>query len=187
MARKYTLARPYAFAIFKLAREEGKLDLWSEMLRFLALVTASSDVLKIIRDPRVPKFHLVTLMLELAEGKLSKTGENFVRVLGEAGRMGIIQEISELFEKELDSFKNRSRVKVISAYPLTSAYEEVIKVAMTKRLGREVLLSVVIDKSLIGGVVIRVGDVVIDISLRGRLTQFGLDLTIMAVSSHPGR
>nr|VFK59068.1 MAG: F-type H+-transporting ATPase subunit delta [Candidatus Kentron sp. UNK]VFK69003.1 MAG: F-type H+-transporting ATPase subunit delta [Candidatus Kentron sp. UNK] len=174
---KYTLARPYALAAFKLAQEEKKLEPWFEMLRFLAEVTASPDVVKIIQDTRVSKLRLVTLVLDLAEGKLSKTRKNFIRVLAEAGRMGIIQEILELFEKELDSFEKRSRVKVMSAYPLTPARQEDIKVAMTKRLGREVILSVDVDKSLIGGVVIRVGDVVIDISLRGRLTQFGLDLS----------
>nr|VFK52336.1 MAG: ATP synthase F1 subcomplex delta subunit [Candidatus Kentron sp. TUN]VFK52780.1 MAG: ATP synthase F1 subcomplex delta subunit [Candidatus Kentron sp. TUN]VFK57851.1 MAG: ATP synthase F1 subcomplex delta subunit [Candidatus Kentron sp. TUN] len=177
MAEKYTLARPYALAAFKQAQEEGKLDRWFEMLRFLEVVTANQEMVKIIKDPRVSKSRLVALVLDIAKGRLSKTGENFVRLLVDAGRVDVVQEILQLFEKELDVFKKRVRARVISAYPLTSAYQQDISLAMAKRLGREVILSVAVDRSLIGGVVIRVEDVILDMSLRGRLTQLGLDLS----------
>ncbi|VFM95997.1 MAG: F-type H+-transporting ATPase subunit delta [Candidatus Kentron sp. G] len=177
MAEKNTLARPYAIAAFKQAQEERKLNRWLGMLRFLVAVAADPDMAKIIKDPRVSKSYLTELLLDITKKNLSKTGENFVRVLVEAGRMEVISEILQLFEKELDKFKKRSRVQVTSAYPLTPAYRQDIEAAMKKRLGREVEISVAVDKSLIGGVVIHAGDVVIDISLRGRLTQLGLDLS----------
>ncbi|MBT8420046.1 MAG: F0F1 ATP synthase subunit delta [Gammaproteobacteria bacterium] len=176
MAEKNTLARPYAIAVFKQAQEEGKLDMWLDMLRTLVTVAAHPDMAKIINDPRVSKPNLTALLLDVSKGSLSKTGENFVRVLVDANRMGVIQEISRLFEDELDKFKKRSRIEVISAYPLTPAYRQDIKAAMMKRLGREVEISVTVDKSLIGGAVIHAGDVVIDISLRGRLARLGLEL-----------
>nr|VFJ97399.1 MAG: F-type H+-transporting ATPase subunit delta [Candidatus Kentron sp. H]VFJ98126.1 MAG: F-type H+-transporting ATPase subunit delta [Candidatus Kentron sp. H]VFK02309.1 MAG: F-type H+-transporting ATPase subunit delta [Candidatus Kentron sp. H] len=176
MAEKNTLARPYAIAAFKQAQEEGKLDKWLDMLRTLAAVAANPDVAKIIKDSRVSKSNLTALLLDISKESLSKTGENFVHVLVYADRMGIVREILQLFEKEVDKFKKRSRVEVTSAYPLTPAYQQDIKTAMIKRLGREAEISVTVDKSLIGGAVIQAGDVVIDMSLRGRLAQLSLDL-----------
>nr|VFJ92823.1 MAG: F-type H+-transporting ATPase subunit delta [Candidatus Kentron sp. LFY] len=177
MVEKYTLARPYALAAFKLAQEDGKFNKWLEILRFAAMVVSDPKVARIIRDPRVSKSHLIELVLDVANGKFFKTGEDFISVLVYTGRMGIAREVLHLFEKELDIFKNRARVKVVSAYPLAPAYQQDIRTAMTKRLGREVDTSMIVDRSLIGGVVIRIGDAVIDISLRGRLTQLGLDLS----------
>lgn len=176
MAEKNTLARPYALAAFKQAREEGKLELWLDMLQTLATVAADPDMAGIIADPRVPKSTLTELLLDISEGSFSKTGENFVRVLVDAGRMAVVREISQLFEQELHRFKKRSRIEVTSAYPLTPAYQQDIAIAMTERLGVKVDVSVAVDKSLIGGAVIQAGDIVIDMSLHGRLTQLGLEL-----------
>ena len=176
MAEKNTLARPYAIAAFKQAREEGKLDAWLNMLNFLAAVVADPDMARIIKNPRVSKPNLMKLLQDISKGKLSETGENFVRVLVDANRMEVIGEILRLFEDELDRFKKRSRIQVTSAYPLTPTYQQDIKTAMTKRLGREVEISTAVDEALIGGAVIQAGDVVIDLSLRGRMTQLALEL-----------
>jgi len=176
MAEKNTLARPYALAAFKQAQEEGKLDMWLGMLRFLSEVASEPSMVEIIKNPRVSKPNLTTLILDIVKGSLSRTGENFVRVVIDAGRMEVVQEILQLFEKEFNTFKKRNRIEVTSAYPLAFAHQQSIKAAMTKRLGLNVEISVTIDESLIGGVVVRVGDVVIDMSLRGRLTQLGLEL-----------
>lgn len=177
MTEKYMLARPYALAAFKQAQEEGKLDMWFEMLHFLEAVTANPNMVKIIKDPHVSKPRLIALLLDIAKGRLSGTGENFVRILINAGRIDVVREILHSFERELDIFKKRIRVEVISAYPLASAYQQDIKTAVARRLGREVWISMAVDKSLIGGAVIRAGDIVIDISVRGRLTQLGLKLS----------
>nr|VFJ42743.1 MAG: F-type H+-transporting ATPase subunit delta [Candidatus Kentron sp. DK]VFJ47036.1 MAG: F-type H+-transporting ATPase subunit delta [Candidatus Kentron sp. DK] len=176
MAEKNTLARPYAIAAFKQAREEGKPDAWLDMLRFLAAVAADPDMARIIKNPRISKSDLTKLLLDVAKENLSRTGENLVRVLVDANRMGVIHEISQLFEVEFDNFKKRSRIQVTSAYPLTPAYQQGIKAAMVKRLGQEVEISAVVDQSLIGGAVIQAGDVVIDLSLRGRLARLALEL-----------
>jgi F-type H+-transporting ATPase subunit delta len=177
MAEKNTVAHPYAIAAFSLAKEEAELDGWLEMLRFMAAVAANPDMAKIIKDPRVSKSSLTGLLLDICGGGLSKTEENFIRVLVDANRVGVIREIAQLFERELDRFKKRIRIKVTSAYPLTLAYRQDIKTAMIRRLGRDVEIRVIVDNSLIGGAVIHAGDVVIDMSLRGRLIQLGLDLS----------
>ena len=165
-----------AVVLDPLLRAKDKLDSWLDMLRFLAAVAESPDMARLIGDPRISKPDLEKLLLDVSKGKLSETGRNFARILVDAGRMGVIAEILRLFEAELDNFKKRSRIQVTSAYPLTPAYRRDVETIMAKRLGREVEVRVKVDKSLIGGAVIRAGDVVIDISLRGRLTQLGLEL-----------
>nr|VFK22112.1 MAG: F-type H+-transporting ATPase subunit delta [Candidatus Kentron sp. MB]VFK27719.1 MAG: F-type H+-transporting ATPase subunit delta [Candidatus Kentron sp. MB]VFK74404.1 MAG: F-type H+-transporting ATPase subunit delta [Candidatus Kentron sp. MB] len=176
MTEKYTLARPYALAVFSLAKEDGKFDAWLDVLRFLARVTVDSRLAKLVEDPRFSKEKLIGLILDIADGKLLKMGENFIRVLVDANRINVACEILHLFEKEVDVFKGRTRVKITSAYPLTHAYQQIIRMAMAERLRQEVDTCMIVDESLIGGVVIRIGDVVIDMSIRGRLTQLGLDL-----------
>lgn len=177
MSEKNTLARPYAIAAFKQAREEKKLDAWLDMLRFLASVVAHPDMAKIIGNPHVSGPDMIGLLLDISkEGTLSRTGENFLRVLVDAGRVGVIPEILRLFEAALDNHKKRSRVHVTSAYPLSPEHQRDLEKAMTKYLDRKVEITVTVDKSLIGGAVIRAGDVVIDISLRGRLARLALEL-----------
>lgn len=177
MAEKTTLARPYALAAFKQAREENKLDDWSNMLQFLSMVIGDSTMLGIVSHPRIDKERLTGLLLDIAEGKLSETGQNFVRVLIEHRRLSLLPEIAAIFERERAEFEQRQEVEVLTAYRLQSKYQEAIKSAMMERLGQEVELSVQIDRSLIGGIIIRAGDMVIDASLRGRINRLDLELS----------
>jgi F-type H+-transporting ATPase subunit delta len=171
MAETTTLARPYAEAAFEQAREEDKLDEWSAMLRFLRAVVSDPTMAGIIADPRVEKSNLEKLLLDIGKDRLSKTGTNFVRVLVHYRRLGLVPEIAKLFERLRAEVEGLSRVEVTSAFELDPKYQESIAKAMSERLERNVDVSVRVDPSLIGGVVIRVGDLVIDASLRGRLTQ----------------
>jgi F-type H+-transporting ATPase subunit delta len=177
MTERTTLARPYAMAAFKQAQEENKLDEWSNMLRFLSMVVRDPTMLGIASHPRVAKERVTTLLFDIGEGKLSETGRNFLRVLIEHHRLSLLPEIAAVFEQERAAFEQRREVAVLTAYRLQSKYQQAIKDAMTKRLGQEVELSVQIDRSLIGGVIIRAGDMVIDASLRGRISQLGLNLS----------
>lgn len=177
MAEKTTLARPYAQAAFNQAREERKLDEWSGMLQFLAMVISDPTMLGIVSHPGIEKQRLTGLLFDIAEGKLSETGQNFLRVLIEHRRLSLLPEIAAHFERERAEFEQRREVEVLTAYRLQNKYQQAIKEAMTKRLGQEVELSVQIDRSLIGGLVIRAGDTVIDASLRGRLSRLDLELS----------
>jgi F-type H+-transporting ATPase subunit delta len=176
MAEKSTLARPYAQAAFKQASEEGQLDQWAEMLDFLAAVASDRTIVGLISDPRIEKERLVELILGMAEGRLSKTGQNFVHLLAESGRLEVLPEIAEMFQHELAEFKGRGLVEVLSAFELEPRFRDTIKAAMSKRLGRSVDVSVKIDTSLIGGVILRAGDLVVDASVRGRLKELSLAL-----------
>lgn len=176
MAEKTTLARPYALAAFKQAQEEGKFDDWSAMLQFLSAVIRDPMMLGIVSHPRVEKQRLTDLVFDIAKEKLSETGQNFVRVLIEHRRLSLLPEIAALFERQRAEFERRRDVEILTAYRLQNKHQQAIKDAMTKRLGQEVELSVQIDRSLIGGIIIRAGDMVIDASLRGRISRLDLEL-----------
>lgn len=169
MAEKTTLARPYALATFKVASEDDQLALWSEMLEFLAAVVEDATMKGIIADPRVEWEAQGKLIIEIAGGRLSERGQNFVKVLAENARLGLVPEIRAVYEEERARAEKRQKVEVVSAYKLTARFETLIADAMKKRLGCEVDVDSRIDRSLIGGVIIRAGDTVIDASLRGRL------------------
>ena len=175
-----TLARPYAQAAYRQAEREGAVDTWSEGMERLAAVTGDPDLAKLLADPRVPADRVTGLVLEVlieaAGGDLSGTMTNFVRVLGEGRRLGLGPEIARLFEAERSRRAGLSAVEIISAYELDAPQVELLAQAIGRRLGRNITLETAVDGSLIGGVVIRIGDSVIDASLAGRLRELAQDL-----------
>lgn len=171
------LARPYGLAAFKQAREEGKIEEWSEMLRLLALIMEDATMRGLVANPKVNDEELASLITDVAGEGLSQTGQNLVRILAENERLGEMAGVAAVFEQERDRIEGRSHVEVTSAFELTEKQQQSIGESMSKRLGSEVDVSVTVDKSLIGGVIIRAGDTVIDASLRGRLNQLGQSLT----------
>ena len=175
-----TLARPYAHAAYRQAEREGAVDTWSEGMELLAAVTGDPDLAKLLADPRVPADRVTDLVLDVltdarADG-LSPTMANFVRVLGAGRRLGLGPEIARLFEAERSRRAGRSAVAIVSAYELAPPQVELLADAIGRRLGHEVTMETSVDASLIGGVVIRIGDSVIDASLAGRLRELAQDL-----------
>ena len=171
-----TLARPYGQAAYRQAEREGEVDAWSEGLELLAAVTGDPNLAELLADPRVPSDRVTELVLDVCGGGLSATMANFVRVLGEGRRLGLGREIARLFEVERSRRAGRSGVEIVSAYALEPAHVALLSEALGRRLGRELTVETSVDDSLIGGVVIRVGDSVIDASLAGRLRELALDL-----------
>ena len=176
MAETGELARPYAVAAFRQADEEGRLGEWAEMLELLAAVARDPTASGLIANPRVDRTRLVELFIEVCDDRLSDTGRNFVKVVGEYGRFALLPAISERFAEERAAREGRNQVHVTSAFKLSKAQRKTIVEAMEKRLGSKVTLDCVVDNTLIGGVVIRAGDLVIDASLRGRLGQLAQTL-----------
>lgn len=171
MAEVSTIARPYALAAFKQAKQEGKLGEWSDMIEALSVIVSDPLVKGLIANPRVKREQLADLIIEVGGKALSDTGKNFVRVLAEKGRLKFVPEVRRIYEQERAESEGRSKVQVTSAFELNDAEKDKITSSMSKRLGTEVDLSVNVDDSLIGGVVIRAGDLVIDASLRGRMNR----------------
>ena len=173
MQEKATIARPYARAAFEQAQEEAKLKDWSAMLELLAAVASDSLMKSVIKNPKVSEDQLYSVVTDVCGKVLSASGRNFVRVLVRAGRLDVAREIHVQFERKRARTEGISEVRVITAYELDEAQQKRLAEAMKKRLGREIEMSAETDKSIIGGVIIRAGDSVIDASLRGRLRQLG--------------
>jgi len=171
MQEKTTIARPYARAAFEQAREEGDLQKWSAMLQLLNLVVSDSNMQPVISNPRLDSKKLAELILDICGKHLTESGQNFIRLLVETGRLSVAPEIYEIFEEKKVRAEGIAEVEVISAYPLDDEQQENIKKFMAKRLGKKVDITTRIDETLIGGAIIRAGDSVIDASLKGRLKQ----------------
>lgn len=176
MAETGELARPYAVAAFKQAEEEDRIGEWAEMLELLAAIARDPMVSGLIANPRMDRARLVELFIGVCGDRLSDTGRNFVKVVGEYGRFALLPDISERFAEERAAREGRNHVHVTSAFELSEPQRDTIVEAMEKRLGTKVTLDCAVDDSLIGGVVIRAGDLVIDASLRGRLEQLAQTL-----------
>jgi F-type H+-transporting ATPase subunit delta len=178
MAEAITIARPYAQAAFDEANRTGKLKSWSEMLQTVADASADANVHEVITSPRVTHKQVEGLMLALGGSGLDATQGNFLRVLAENQRLTILPEIAALFEiMRADAEKNVD-VVVTSAFDLNDAQKQKIAAAMKARTGRDVRLHCEVDKQLLGGVVIRAGDKVIDGSARTRLSELATALAL---------
>lgn len=171
MAETKTAARPYAKAVFDLARSGDELSVWSETLALTAAVAADPSVARLASDPRVPRARVTELFLDVFGQRVSDAGVNFVRLLIENRRLALLPEIVTLFEQYKAAAEGRLDVTVHSAFPLTAAQQKAITAALKRKLGRDINLTVAVDATLVGGVIIRAGDLVIDGSVKGGLEQ----------------
>ncbi|GMQ76963.1 MAG: F0F1 ATP synthase subunit delta [Gammaproteobacteria bacterium] len=176
MAESRTLARPYAEAVFALARQGSGLVHWSDMLRVMTEVATDERVAALATDPRVSPQHLTGLLLDVGGDTLGHDGKNLVRLLVENERLSLLPEIVEQYEELRADAEGIVEVEAISAFELDQAQAQKIAQAMQQKLGREVRLTTGVDRSLLGGVVVRAGDLVIDGSVKGRLHDLAAQL-----------
>ena len=176
MAEKSTIARPYAQAAFDLAQEHGDLKSWSEMLELCAMIVSDEQVSRLIGNPEVSQDSLVELILNVAGDRLDTVGANFIRVLAANGRLNVLPEIATLYEQHRAEAERYIDAEVISAFPMSDAQQQALVEGLKKRLGREVRLTASTDESLIGGAIVRAGDLVIDGSVTGHLNKLAQTL-----------
>ena len=177
MAEKSTIARPYAKAAFEEARDRKRLGPWSQALGTAAAVVSDSRVAALLGNPRVTPAELAALVSETAGPQLDEEGRNFVRTLADNRRLSLLPEISALFDELKAEAEGVVDVTVTSAAPLDDSQRGKLAAALERRLGRSVRLQCATDAALIGGAVLRAGDMVIDGSLRGRLERIAYELT----------
>lgn len=171
MAELTTVARPYAQAAFKIAQEQGQIKQWSEFLGFLAMVVADQRMKKLLQNPKIETSKSVALLLDLCGDKASANATNFVKLLAENSRMLLVPEIAVLYEHYRSQAESTVQAQMFSAFPVTDTQRQSVIASLEKRLARKVELECIVDASLMGGVVIRAGDLVIDGSVRGKLTR----------------
>ena len=169
MAEPSTIARPYAEAAFKLADAQGKLADWSAALANLAAVAADARVQGAIGDPNLSAAKVAGLFISILTGKLTGETENFVRVLAENGRLGVLGEIRAQYEALKNEREGMVEVEVHTAFEMDAAQVADLVARIEKKTGRKVKARVSVDKALIGGVKVVIGDKVIDGSARAQL------------------
>jgi F-type H+-transporting ATPase subunit delta len=177
MADRTTIARPYARAAFQQAERDSRLAEWSEALELAARVVGDERVQRLLASPHVTSAELAKLVIDIAGPRLGEHGSNFVRTLANNRRLGYLPEIAALFREMKDASDGVVDVTVTSAAPLDGAQQKSLSSALARKLQRDVRLHFQLDPSLIGGAVLRAGDLVIDGSLRARLDRIAHTLS----------
>lgn len=180
MAETLTLARPYAKAVFELAREHGSAERWGKLLTLLASLTNNREAQVMLNDPRVPAEMRAEVFLDLcakSDHQPDQQERNFVRVLASYRRLPILPEIAAEYAALREQAERLVEVEMRAAVPVNEAEQKTIRTALEKRLERKVKLHCVTDASLIGGAVLRAGDLVIDGSVRGKLGRLAATMT----------
>lgn len=170
MAEVTTIARPYAVAVFSLAQEKGDLQTWSDLLQVAAQCADDAEVEAILTNPAVSDEQAVDLLGDVV-GDLSADARNFLLLLAENNRLLLLPEIAALFQELRAEAEQMLTAEVVTARALTDAQKTKIAAALKKRLGKEVTLTEQVDENLLGGAIIRAGDLVIDGSALGKLNR----------------
>ncbi|RUR35760.1 F0F1 ATP synthase subunit delta [Vreelandella populi] len=178
MAEIHTVARPYAKAAFEHARDHDALDSWSQALGYLGAAVADDEVRRLLGSPKIENAKKVALLAEMFPEQQSDALTRFLEALADQGRLTALPSIAEQFEHLRAEHEQRIEVMVTSAYALTAEEQTKLASALKKRLNREISITTQVDKSLIGGVILRAGDTVIDGSVRGRLNRLSEALTV---------
>ena len=177
MAERTTTARPYAKAIFALARQHNRLAETSAGLLRAAETVIDPRVHALLGSPHVTPAQLAEIVTGVVGAGLDEHSRNFVSLLAANRRLGFLPEIAALFELMKSELENAVDVEVIAASKLTPDQESRYAAALQKKLGRSVRLHTRVDGSLIGGAVLKAGDLVIDGSVKGRLDRLAVEMT----------
>lgn len=172
MAELATLARPYAEAAFQLAAEQGLLPQWSDTLAAMANAVKHPDVASLISNPKLSAAQLTDTFASLVPSVASDSlAKNFVATLVSHERLILLPAIAVQFDKLRAEQEGFADAAVTSAFALADSELSKLVATLERRFKRKIKPHVRIDKELIGGVVVRVGDEVIDSSVRGQLAK----------------
>ncbi len=171
MAELSTLARPYARAAFEYALDKQQLAQWSEQLATAAAVVADSGMEAFLSDPSLTAAQQASMLGDVCGDALNAQMRNFIAVLASNKRLALLPEIHSLFAQYKANKEKSVDVEVVSAFDLADEARDRLAQALGKKLEREVTVRTSTDSDLLGGVLIRAGDLVIDGSVRGRLNK----------------
>ncbi|TDI78478.1 MAG: F0F1 ATP synthase subunit delta [Betaproteobacteria bacterium] len=176
MAEALTIARPYAEAVFRLARADNTLPAWSDMLQFAAIVAGDERILALLSNPGVSAKHLGELLLGICGDELSNEGRNFILLLVESKRVKVLPQVSDLFEQLKAQHEGVLEAKVSSAFAMTDRQLKDLVVGLESKFKRKIEAKVNVNPELIGGVKVEIGDEVFDASVRGKLEAMSVAL-----------
>jgi len=176
MLAETTLARPYARAAFSLAEQSGTLEAWSQALEYAAAAADSAPMKRVIGHPRVDERQLAGLFSDVLGQHGDRAFESFLKVLMHYRRLALLAEIARQFETLRRARDQRLKVSITSAVELGPDQLEKLAERLRQRFGSDIEMETGVDAELIGGLVVRAGDKVIDASVRGRLEALGRQL-----------
>ncbi len=182
MAENIGIARPYANAVFQLARESQQLAGWSDALHAAAVAVADPDMQRLIDSPKTDSADIAGVVASVsaqAAGGGVDAGrlENTLKLLAENGRLAVLPEIALLFDKLKADVENSVDVVLTAATEVDTAQQAKITEALKRRLGRDINLKFKLDENLIGGARLQADDLVIDGSIRTGLDKMASSLT----------
>ena len=175
MADRLTVARPYARAAF--AQAGSNLGAWSEALGRAAAAVGDARVRALFGSPKVSAQQLAGLVADVAGPSLDQNGRNFLQLLAENGRLQFLPEMAQLFDQLKAEAERVVDVSITSAAPMGTDEQQKLVAALEARFKRKVRVQSAVDPSLIGGAVVRAGDLTIDGSVKARLASLAHDLT----------
>jgi F-type H+-transporting ATPase subunit delta len=170
MAELATIARPYAEALFRVAKS-GNLQAWSELVSEMAAVAAHPDVRAFASNPRHSDRQVIDTFVSLLKSGASVEAKNFVATLVENGRLTLLPEIAEQFHALKNAAEGAADAEITSAFALSNAQLQDLLGTLERKFGRKLNPTVKLDDSLIGGVRVVVGDEVLDTSVRAKLQK----------------
>ena len=169
MSEEMTLARPYAKAVFSLAKTENRLQAWADELALLALLVENQVLEKFIQNQTVRAVEKAAFIIELAADVFCDNAKHLIHILAENNRLLVVPEISRLYLRYKYEAERKEKVQVITAKPLDNQTIDVLQQRLSLLLSKEVEMSITTDENLVGGLIVQMGDRVIDGSIRGRL------------------
>jgi len=171
MANLSSIARPYALAAFKEAQEKQTLASWNAFLGSAATVAKHSEVAKVIANPQVSAEALYKFFSEVLISQLDERKSNFLKLVAQNKRLNILPAVHEFFSDLYSNYEKLSKVKITTAIEPQEAFLTEVKASLNKRIQREISLECEQDAAIIGGALFRIGDQVIDSSIRGKLQR----------------
>jgi F-type H+-transporting ATPase subunit delta len=165
----------YAQAAFELALGKNELEGWQEGLKKIADLTASEELMALLQSPRIP-FDAKRELLEKQLGKIHPLAFNLALLLAHKGSLRLSRDILEQFLALLDAHRGIERAKVTAAVPLSDQDRESISGRLGKVLERKLVIEDRVDPSILGGFIARIGDTLIDGSIRQKLETLKMSL-----------
>lgn len=176
MAEAVTIARPYAVAVFRLAKERNALAKWSEMLALAGAIIADPQMQSVLDDPKFVAADIERLVLSICGDKLDESCVNLIKLLVEYDRLVMLPEIGRIYEELKAQEEGSLDAEITAAIPLSDAQVKTLVGQLQAKFGKKVEASVKVEPEILGGIKIVVGDTVIDASVRGRLQELAYTL-----------
>ena len=176
MAENSTIARPYAQAIFAIAKKDNEVQKWTESLALVFEIVKHPSFKAMTKNPNLTNLNLEKYLIEICENKILKKVQSFIKVVIKSGRISVIPHICEMFFKLKNEDEKRYDIMLITAYEIENKYLTELKENLEDKFKKDVKINVKLDQTLIGGLKIQLADKVWDLSLKSKLEKMALAL-----------